>query len=111
MPDSALLAAALVCAAIGMSWLALAMDFHWDQVCAAPRSRRNIVVLRMLGASSLLGSLVLCLVADTATMAVLVWMMLLALAAVSVAFVLSTRPRILALLVGVSWRSCEPSSP
>jgi hypothetical protein len=41
----------------------------------------------------------LCLLADTATMAVLVWMMLLAIAAASIAFVLSSQPRLLAPLV------------
>ena len=100
MPDSVLLAAALVCAAMGMGWLALAMDVHWNQLCAGPRTRRSIVVLRTLGVASLFGSLVLCLIADTATMAVLVWMMSLAVGAASVAFVLSTRPRILAPLAG-----------
>lgn len=110
MPDSVLLAAALVCAAVGMGWLALAMDVHWAQVCDVPRSRRSIVVLRALGSVSLLGSLVLCLIADTATMALLVWMMLLTAGAVTTAFVLSTRPRILAPLVGVSSRPCEQPS-
>ena len=109
MPDSLLMTAALVCTTAGMGWLALAMDVHWNQVCPAPRPRRTILVLRALGSASLLGSLVLCLMADTATMAVLVWMMLLAVSAAAVAFVLSTRPRFLAPLIGVSSRPCEPS--
>ena len=45
-----------------------------------------------------------------ATMAVLVWMMLLAVSAAAIAFVLSSRPRILAPLVGVSSRPCEDST-
>lgn len=100
MPDSLLMIAAFVCATFGMGWLALAMDVHWNQVSAAPRSRRTILVLRVLGTASLLGSLALCLLADTATMATLVWMMLLAVSAATIAFVLSTRPRILAGLAG-----------
>jgi hypothetical protein len=101
--------AAFFTATVGMGWLALAMDVHWTQVCAAPRSRRTILFLRVLGAASLFGSLVLCLAADTATMAVLVWMMLLAVGAASIAFVLSARPRILLPLIGVSSRPCEHS--
>jgi hypothetical protein len=109
MPDSLLLTAALFAAMVGMGWLALAMDVHWNQVCGSQRSRRTIVILRVLGAASLFGSLLLCLIADTATMAVLVWMMLLAVSAASIAFALSTRPRILVPLIGVSSRSCEHS--
>ena len=109
MPDSLLLTAALVVATAGMGWLALAMDVHWNQVCAAPRSRRTMVVLRVMGSASLLASLVFCLLADAATMATLVWMMLLAVSAATIAFVLSTRPRILAPLIGVSSRPCEHS--
>jgi hypothetical protein len=99
MPDALLLAAALVCTLLGMGWLALAMDVHWKQVRAAGlRTWRTAIVLRILGAASLAGSLGLCLLADTATMAALVWMMLLAVAAVTIALVLSRRPRLLAAL-------------
>jgi hypothetical protein len=99
MPDEFWLSTAFVCSVIGMGWLALAMDVHWKQVHAgAPLSRRASVVARCLGFSALTASLVLCLLADTATMAVLVWMMLLALSAAVVAFLLSWRPRVLALL-------------
>lgn len=99
MPDAILLVAALACAVLGMGWLALAMDVHWNQVRATPRLPRTVTVLRVLGAASLLGSLVLCLMADTATMGVLVWMMLLAVAAATIAFALSSRPTMLVLLV------------
>jgi uncharacterized membrane protein len=102
MPDALLLALALVAAGLGMAWLALAMDVHWNQVRATRRSPRTVIALRVLGAASLVASLILCLLADTATMAVLVWMMLLAVAAVTVAFVLSSRPRILAPLTSFS---------
>jgi uncharacterized membrane protein len=100
MPDALLLAAALVCVGLGMGWLALAMDGHWKQVRPSdPRTPRSVIILRTLGALSLIASLVICLVADTATMAVLVWMMMLAVGAASIAFVLSSQPRLLAPLV------------
>lgn len=97
MPDAFWLSAALLCSLLGMGWLALAMDVHWRQVHAtAPRSARQSRALRLCGWLALLASLLLCLRADTATMAVLVWMMLLALAAATIAFVLGVRPRVLA---------------
>jgi hypothetical protein len=95
-----LLVAALIVTVLGMGWLALAMDVHWKQVRAgAQRSRGSAVILRALGSAALIVSLNLCLLADTATMAVLVWMMFLALAAATIAFVLSSRPGILAPLI------------
>ena len=108
MPDALLVAMALVAAGLGMGWLALAMDVHWNQVRASSRSPRTVVILRVLGATSLVASLVLCLMADTASMAVLVWMMLLAIAAASIAFVLSSQPRLLAPLV--SWSGSSGKS-
>lgn len=105
MPDALLLVLALACTGIGLGWLALAMNVHWKQVYAVrPRSPRSVTVLRLLGAAALLASLVLCLLADTATMAVLVWMMLLAVSAASVAFVLSSWPKMLAPLIAFSSR-------
>lgn len=99
MPDVALLFLALVVTELGMGWLALAMDAHWNQVReASARSPAVIMSLRVSGAVSLLVSLLLCLVADTATMAVLVWMMMLAVSAATIAFILSWRPRVLAPL-------------
>lgn len=103
-----LLAAALAASGIGFGWLALAMDTHWAQVfgpgCGpadagpAPRAataRR----LRALGALALLASLGLCLRADHATMAVLVWVMALAAGAFGTTMLLSWRPRWLGWLV------------
>jgi hypothetical protein len=99
MPDAVLLVAALVCTVVGMGWLALAMDVHWNQVRATRRAPRTAIALRVLGTAALAASLVLCLLADTATMAVLVWMMLLAIAAASIAFMLSSQPKLLAPLI------------
>jgi len=94
-----LLAALLLCVA-GVAWLALAMKTHWQQVCGeTPPSVRGRALLRVLGAVGPLLSLALCLHIDHATMAVLVWVMALAGAALCVAFTLSWRPRALAPLV------------
>jgi uncharacterized membrane protein len=109
MPDALLLVLALVCTEIGMGWLAVAMDAHWKQVrTTSPRSQRSVIALRVLGSVSLFASLVLCLLADTATMAVLVWMMLLAVSAPTIAFVLSTQPRVLAPLTAFSGAVSSP---
>jgi hypothetical protein len=95
-----MLLAALVCCAVGLAWLALAMDVHWRQVRGPqPPSRTAVTTLRVLGAGALLLSLVLCFVADHASMAPLVWVMALAGGALIVAFTLAWRPRLLAPLV------------
>jgi sterol desaturase/sphingolipid hydroxylase (fatty acid hydroxylase superfamily) len=107
MPDAFLLVAALVCTVIGMGWLALAMDVHWNQVRPTRRSPRTATILRVLGSASLGVSLLLCLLADTATMAVLVWMMLLSVSAAAIALVLSRQPRMLSPLVAWTHRSAN----
>jgi hypothetical protein len=107
MPDALLLAAAALLTVAGMGWLALAMDVHWNQVYAgAVRSGRAATVSRCLGSGALTTSLVLCLLADTATMAVLVWMMLLGLSAAVITFLLSWRPSALAPLA--AWSAGAP---
>ncbi|MBK1674030.1 hypothetical protein CKO35_12065 [Ectothiorhodospira shaposhnikovii] len=83
---------ATLAALLGFAWLALAMEVHWRQVFGrvgpSPGTRS---ALRLLGGASLLGSLGLCLLADHASMAALVWFMLLALAGVCVALLLAWR--------------------
>jgi hypothetical protein len=89
-----LLTGAAVSAVLGFGWLALAMDTHWEQVHgdgAPPPSLAR--ALRVAGALALAASLGLCLGADHPTMAVLVWLMLLAGGAVAIAATLSWRPR------------------
>ncbi|HEX4987069.1 MAG TPA: DUF3325 family protein [Burkholderiales bacterium] len=95
-----ILFAALACSAVGLAWLALAMDVHWQQV-RGPQSpaRSAVTLLRVLGALALAASLVLCLVADHLSMAPLVWVMSLAGGALLVAFALAWKPRLLAPLV------------
>lgn len=100
MSDVLLLVAALLATQLGMGWLALAMEVHWQQVRDSnTRPPRMITILKTLGYAGLASALLLCLAADTATMAVLVWMMLLAISSITIAFVLSMRPSILAPLV------------
>ncbi|MBW7902129.1 MAG: DUF3325 domain-containing protein [Rhodocyclaceae bacterium] len=98
MVDLLLLAATAACVC-GMTWLALAMEPHWKQVRGGVPPARTVRALRVLGASSLFASLLFCLAADHASMASLVWVMLLAGAALAVAFTLSWRPRLLAPLI------------
>ena len=94
-----LLAAATVLCVLGFAWLALAMDVHWKQVRHDQPSKSTSTVLRVLGCLSLFTSLVLCLFTDHASMASLVWVMLLAAAALIVAFTFTWRPRLFSLLI------------
>jgi hypothetical protein len=87
------------CGVAGFGWLALAMEPHWRQVRGTPPpTRAGTTLLRGLGALSLLLSLAACLRADHPTMAVLVWVMLLAAAALAITFTLSSRPALLSPL-------------
>lgn len=100
-----LLAALLACVA-GMAWLALAMDVHWAQVqtrtgACPPLSVPGMWRLRVLGVLGLGSALMLCLAADHASMAALVWVMALAVAALLVALTLSWRPHWLRALAWV----------
>ena len=95
MPENLWLVLALLCSLGGIAWLALAMEVYWKQVRGtdADPGSATVLALRVLGIGALLVSLLLCLRADHATMAVLVWVMSLAGAALLVAFTLSWRPR------------------
>lgn len=95
------LGAAYVCCVVGFGWLALAMESHWQQLRGAqPLPAGAARALRGLGAVGLFASLLACLRADHASMAALVWVMLLAAAALTVALTLSWRPALLRPLVG-----------
>lgn len=95
-----LLLAALACGGVGMAWLALSMEPHWQQAKGAiALPRRIVLALRMMGAVALAASLLICLHADHPTMATLVWVMGLAACGLGVAFALAWRPRTLAPLV------------
>lgn len=100
MPDALLLTAAVAVNVISLGWLALSMDVHWSQVRGTePLPRRTVRTLRWMGAVGLLAALALCLAVDHASMASLVWFMALAGAALTIAFTLSWRPRVLGVLV------------
>jgi hypothetical protein len=100
MHKALLLALALLCSAGGIAWLALAMEVHWQQArgAASGPARREAIGLRIAGSVALLVSLGACLIADHATMAVLVWVMSLAASALLVALTLAWQPRWLARL-------------
>ncbi len=100
MPNALLLFFALLCCVFGFAWLALTMKPHWRQVRGDQLlPKQTVLTLRVLGSLGLLASLVVCLVADHPSMAVLVWVMVLAVAALVVAFTFTWRPRTFAPLV------------
>lgn len=86
--------AAIFTTILGMACLSLSLPTHWRQVTGIETSLPSPseqFSLRILGYSSLVLSLLLCLAADHPTMAVLVWIMLLSLAAKGVATILTWR--------------------
>jgi uncharacterized membrane protein len=94
MSEAALLVLAALLTVSGMALFALALPAHWGQV-AGPRAPLSLARQRRLragGALALAGSLALCLAADHPSMAVLVWVMLMAVSAAGVAMWLSRRP-------------------
>lgn len=96
MPDALLHAAAFACAFLGMAWLALAMDTHWEQVSGGARPpHAGPLLMRVLAVAALAISLLLCLAADHPTMAPLVWLMALAASALGVAMLLAYKPGLL----------------
>jgi len=101
MADELLLTSAVFCSFCGMSWFALAKQPHWTQIRGLqPLTARMIRRLQALGSAALFASLVLCLRADAASMAALVWVMTLSASALLVAFTLAWRPRWLGWLLG-----------
>lgn len=95
---SAWLLVAAASAFAGMGWLALAMPVHALQAWGRLPAPGALKALRRMGATALVLSLACCLGSDHATMAVLVWTMLMAAAAACVAFVFAGRPRALRVL-------------
>lgn len=92
---------AYVSCVLGLGWIALAMEPHWQQARGGQGRARGVVhALRALGVASIVLSLWICLHADHVSMAALVWVMLLVAAALTVAFTLSWRP---ALLAPLAW--------
>jgi hypothetical protein len=84
---------ALLATLAGLGLLAISMPRHWRQMRPGTSCPVGVVVaLRIGGAVALVLSLVICLRQDHPSMAVLVWIMLLAVDAVTIAIWLSTRP-------------------
>ncbi|HVK51609.1 MAG TPA: DUF3325 domain-containing protein [Pseudoxanthomonas sp.] len=102
MPETSHPVLLLVCAVLvslaSMTWLALSMQVHAQQVWGTVPSAGTSRVLRGLGAIGIVIALVLCLAVDHATMATLVWVMLATGSALLVAFTLSWQPQRLRLL-------------
>ncbi|MET4575068.1 DUF3325 domain-containing protein [Ottowia thiooxydans] len=92
-----MLVAALV-NVLGMAWLALSLDFHWEQVQGQMQDPELVIRLRVCGVLSLACGLALCHWTDHPSMAVLVWVMTLTAAALLVALILTWRPRCLRVL-------------
>lgn len=101
MADAVILSLAAFFSLAGMGWLALSLDVHWRQIFGrrAVLSRRTATWLRLAGGTGLLLSAVCCFMADRPSMASLVWVMLLACAALSIALLLAWRAHWLRVLV------------
>ncbi len=100
MPDALMLLLAVAACVAGMGWFALSMEGHWYQVRGkAPLPAALAKTLRTLGALALAASLVICLSVDSASIAVLVWLMSLAFGALAIAFTLTWRASALGALV------------
>jgi hypothetical protein len=85
---------------VGFSWIALTVGAHWKQVgiqTALTSSMRRR--LRLKGTLSLLLALVLCMGANPPGMAILLWFLILSLAAMTVSMVIAWRPRSLCVLI------------
>ena len=97
MAESLLLTLGGISSFLGMGWLALSISAHWQQVWAT--ALPPVKMLRVLAVLALSASLLLCLWGDHPSIAVLVWAMVVSGSALSVAILLSWRPRWLRPLV------------
>ena len=105
MPETAWLALSFFASLLGTGWFALALDAHWQQVRESTSSPTASTrrLLRVLGTAALGVSFTACFLADHPSMAPLVWIMGIAIAAFSIALILTWRPRVLrALLLSMS---------
>lgn len=90
-----------ICSLIGIVWLALSLPSHAQQARrgATLPTGRQYRLRQYRGGVALVLAGVACLQADHPGMALLVWIMLQVLAALSVSSVLAWRPRVLKLFV------------
>lgn len=98
MTEAMWLIAAVITAILSMGWLALSYQSHWQQVFPQSEAKPGRSRLKGFGWSFLVVSAGCCLAADHPSMAVLVWVMLLALAAMTIAMILSRRPTLLRII-------------
>ena len=106
MPDFMTLTLAFAAAVVGMGWLALTIDMNYARVGKrGTLTSSGLARLRLLGAIGVTASLALCLSVDHASMAALVWIMLLAAAALVITFTLAWRAHWLAVLAPRSRRA------
>jgi Protein of unknown function (DUF3325) len=92
MTEVLCLLVAVITAVLGMGWLALGYKVHWRQVFPDNDSQSDSLRLKVFGYGFLLLSALSCLMADHPSMAVLVWVMLQTLAAMTIAMMLGHRP-------------------
>lgn len=90
MSDAVLLSLALLAAVAGMASFSVANDIHWRQLFGErPQSAVVRATCQIFGAGLLGVSFAFCAVADPVSMAMLVWPMLLGVAAAVVAMFLT----------------------
>jgi hypothetical protein len=100
VPESFWLAFSLLTSLVGMGWLALTIDAHWQQVSGVvPMTSSWRRSLRVLGAAALTLSLLMCFRADHPSMAPLVWIMGLGVSALLIGLVLAFSPAALAMIL------------
>lgn len=94
MSDAVLLSLALLAAVIGMAGFAAANDMHWRLLFRErPQTAAARTTCQIFGAGLLGISFALCAMADPVSMAMLVWPMLLGVAAAAVAAFLTVKAR------------------
>ena len=89
------LISAIIITGMAMGWMALSKPTHWKQV---EKNAPAVTRLRVAGWIALLLSAICSLKADHASMAVLVWLMLISAASISTGMVLSMKPSWLRIL-------------
>ena len=105
MPDFMTLTLAFAAAVVGMGWLALTIDMNYARVGKrGALTSSGLARLRLLSTIGVTASLALCLSVDHVSMAALVWIMLLAAAALVITFTLAWRAHWLAVLAPRSRR-------
>lgn len=101
MAEALTLSLAALLSLTGMGWLALSLEVHWRQIFG----RKAVLTasaanwLRLVGWTGLLLSAICCFIANRPSMAVLVWVMLLAGAATTISLLLAWRAHWLRVLV------------